>query len=97
VLGTLATRGEGAKLAPMTVTPSDTRLSDRHAAVLGQLHQTGDPNGPALSVWPGFREPERTYVQLAEAGVIAKQGLRQSQCDVYIEHIDRLNRRTSDR
>jgi len=97
VMGTLATRGEGAKLQPMTVTPEDTKLSDLMQQYWVNFIKTGDPNGPALPVWPGFREPERTYVQLAEAGVIAKQGLRQSQCDIYIEHIDRLNRRTSDR
>jgi len=97
VMGTLATRGEGTKLQPMTVTPEDTKLSDLMQQYWVNFIKTGDPNGPALPVWPGFREPERTYVQLAEAGVIAKQGLRRSQCDIYIEHIDRLNRRTSDR
>jgi para-nitrobenzyl esterase len=51
--------------------------------------KTGDPNGPGLPAWTGFRDPERTYVQLAEAGVTVKQGLRRSQCDVYIEDINR--------
>ena len=97
VLGTLATRGEGTKLAPMTVTPADTRLSDVMQQYWVNFIRTGDPNGPGLSTWPGFREPERSYVQLAEAGVTVKQGLRRSQCEVYIEHVDSLNRRRPDR
>ena len=97
VLGTLATRGEGTKLAPMTVTQADTRLSDVMQQYWVNFIRTGDPNGPRLSTWPGFREPERSYVQLAEAGVTVKQGLRRSQCEVYIEHLDSLNRRRPDR
>jgi para-nitrobenzyl esterase len=97
VLGTLATRGEGTKLAPMTVTPADTRLSDVMQQYWVNFIRTGDPNGPGLSTWPGFREPERSYVQLAEAGVTVKQGLRRSQSEVYIEHVDSLNRRRPDR
>jgi para-nitrobenzyl esterase len=97
VLGTLATRGKGTKLAPMTVTPADTRLSDVMQQYWVNFIRTGDPNGPGPSAWPGFQEPERSYVQLAEAGVTVKQGLRRSQCDVYIEHVDSLNRRRPDR
>jgi para-nitrobenzyl esterase len=97
VLGTLATRGEGTKLAPMTVTPADTTLSDMMQRYWVNFVKTGDPNGPGLRTWPGFRQPERSYVQLTEAGVTVKQGLRRSQCDIYIEHLDRLNRRTPDR
>jgi para-nitrobenzyl esterase len=97
VLGTLATRGEGTKLAPMTVTPADTRLSDVMQQYWVNFIRTGNPNGPGLPAWMGFREPERSYVQLAEAGITVKQGLRRSQCDVYIEHVDSLSRRRPDR
>ena len=97
MLGTLATRGEGTKFAPMTVTAADTTLSDMMQRYWVNFIKTGDPNGPGLRTWPGFREPERSYVQLTEAGVTVKQGLRRSQCDIYIEHVDRLNRRTPDR
>jgi para-nitrobenzyl esterase len=97
VMGTLATRGEGTKLQPMIVTPEDTRLSDVMQQYWVNFVKTGDPNGPGLPAWPGFREPERSYVQVAEAGVTIKQGLRRSQCEVYIEHVDSLARRTPDR
>jgi para-nitrobenzyl esterase len=97
VMGTLATRGEGTKLQPMTVTPEDTKLSDVMQQYWINFVKTGDPNGPGLPTWPGFREPERSYVQLAEAGVTVKQGLRRSQCDVFMEHVDRVNRRTPGR
>jgi carboxylesterase type B len=91
VSGNLATRGQGTKLAPMTVTPADTRLSDVMQQYWVNFVRTGDPNGSGLPAWPGFRARERAYVQLAQDGVTAKQGLRRSQCDVYIEHVDRVN------
>jgi para-nitrobenzyl esterase len=97
VLGTLATRGVGTKLAPMTVTPADVRLSDVMQQYWVNFVESGDPNGPGLPTWPGFREPERSYVQLDEAGVTVKPGLRRAQCDVYIEHVHTLNRGTPDR
>lgn len=97
VLGTLATRGEGTKLAPMTVTAADTTLSDMMQRYWVNFVKTGEPNGPGPRTWPGFREPERSYVQLTAAGVTVKQGLRRPQCDIYIEHLDRLSRRTPDR
>lgn len=90
VLGTLATRGAGTKLAPMTVTPADTRLSDVLQQYWVNFIRTSDPNGPGLPAWPGFREPERSYVHLAEAGVTVKQGLRRPQCDVYIDNVTGL-------
>ena len=51
--------------------------------------KTGDPNSPGLPTWPAFREPERSYVELAGTGATVKQGLRRSRCDLYIDNVTR--------
>jgi para-nitrobenzyl esterase len=87
--GTFATRAEGTKLPPIQFTPADSTLSDLMQQYWVNFVKTGDPNGPGLPPWPAFREPERAYVELADTGAIIKQGLRRSQCDLYIENVNR--------
>lgn len=89
-LGTFASRTEGTNLVPLAFTPADTRLSDLMQQYWANFVRTGDPNGPGLPMWPAFREPERSYVELAGDGATVKQGLRRAQCDLYAENVTRL-------
>ena len=51
--------------------------------------KTGDPNGPKLPRWPRFDPAARAYLDLTDAGPVAKEGLRRQICDVYTEKLKR--------
>jgi para-nitrobenzyl esterase len=89
-LGTFASRSLGTKLVPIEHTAADTALSEQMQQYWTNFVKTGDPNGPGLPAWPVFREPARAYLQLAETGPAAREGLRRAQCDLYIENMNRL-------
>jgi para-nitrobenzyl esterase len=48
--------------------------------------KTGDPNGGSLARWPKFDPTERPYLDFMDAGLVAKEGLRRSICDLYMEN-----------
>ena len=89
VFGTFASRSQGTNLLPFATTPEDSALSDVMQRYWVNFVKTGDPNGPGLPRWPTFREPERSYLELAGTGAALKQGLRRAQCDLYSENINR--------
>jgi hypothetical protein len=41
-------------------------------------------------VWPKFDSSSRAYVQFTDDGPIAKEGLRQEYCDLFIENVKRF-------
>jgi para-nitrobenzyl esterase len=92
VFGTFATRAQGTKLVPTTFTAADTTLSNLMQQYWTNFVKTGNPNGPGLPEWPDFREPARAYLQFLETGPAAREGVRRSQCDLYIENVNRLRR-----
>jgi para-nitrobenzyl esterase len=51
--------------------------------------KTGDPNGGQLPTWPKFDAVSGAYLQFTYAGPIAKEGLRRSYCDLFIENVRR--------
>jgi para-nitrobenzyl esterase len=66
-------------------------LSDRQYAPVIQEYwvnfaKTGDPNGGSLVKWPKFDPSTRAYLDLMDAGPVAKEGLRRSVCDLYSEN-----------
>ena len=71
-------------------TDSDARLSEQMQQYWINFIKTGNPNCPGLPPWPAFRDPTRAYLQFAETGPLAKEGLRRSQCDLYIENGSRV-------
>ena len=48
--------------------------------------KTGDPNGGNLPRWPKFDPAARSYLDFVDAGPVAKEGLRRSICDLYMEN-----------
>jgi para-nitrobenzyl esterase len=52
--------------------------------------KTGDPNGPGVPVWPKFDSSSRAYIQFTDAGPIAKEGMRRTYCDLFIENVKRF-------
>ena len=49
--------------------------------------KTGDPNGGSLPHWPKFDSSARAYLDLTDAGPVAKEGLRRQVCDLYTEKL----------
>jgi para-nitrobenzyl esterase len=72
-------------------TDSDTRLSDQMQQYWINFIRTGDPNGPGLPSWSAFRDPTRHFMQFAPSGAVAKEGVRRTQCDFYIENVSRTH------
>jgi len=67
----------------------DAQVSDAMQGYWTNFAKTGDPNGPGLPVWPKFAPDTRSYIQLADAGPVAKEGLRRATCDLLIENLQR--------
>jgi para-nitrobenzyl esterase len=66
-------------------------LSDRQYAPVIQEYwvnfaKTGDPNGAGLVKWPRFDPGARAYLDLMDAGPVAKEGLRRPICDLFMEN-----------
>jgi len=55
--------------------------------------KTGDPNGIKLVKWPQYDSVARAYLNFTDAGPVAKEGLRRTICDVYIENQKRTTTR----
>jgi len=70
-------------------------LADRQYAPVVQEYwvnfaKTGDPNGGGLVKWPKFDPATHAYLDLTDAGPVAKEGLRRPVCDLYAENQKRL-------
>ena len=67
----------------------------RHASEVMQQYwtnfaKTGDPNGSGLPQWPKYDAAARGYIEFADSGPVAREGLRRSFCDLYVENAKRL-------
>ena len=74
-------------------TEVDARISDVMQQYWTNFAKTGDPNGKGLPLWPKFDLSSRAYVQFADSGPVAKEGLRRPYCDHFIENVNRLTKR----
>jgi para-nitrobenzyl esterase len=54
--------------------------------------KTGNPNGAGVPQWPKFDASARGYLEFAESGPVAREGLRRPYCDLYVENVQRLLR-----
>ncbi len=90
VFGTFAIRAQGTTLTPISLTAADTALSDQMQQYWANFVKTGNPNGTGLLPWPPFSDPTRAYLEFLTAGPVAKEGLRRTQCDLFIENVYRL-------
>jgi para-nitrobenzyl esterase len=52
--------------------------------------KTGDPNGAGLPKWPRYDAAARGYIEFTDNGPEAREGLRRSYCDLYVENAKRL-------
>jgi para-nitrobenzyl esterase len=51
--------------------------------------KTGDPNGNGLPVWPKFDPAARAFLEFTESGPTARENLRPTVCNMYIENLNR--------
>jgi len=61
-------------------TEVDTKLSQAMSAAWVRFARTGDPNGPGLTSWPAFAEPQESYLEFGDQ-VLARTALRKKQLD----------------
>lgn len=83
VFGTIGA-GEGTRKYDET----DRRISEQMQQYWTNFVKTGDPNGGNLAHWPKFDSTARAYLDLADAGTVAKKGLRQQVCSVYTKMLE---------
>ena len=80
---------------PSRKTPGRYNEADEHAAAQMQEYwtnfaKTGDPNGGNLPHWPKFNAVARPYLDIMDAGPVAKVGLQRQICDLYMENQKRI-------
>jgi para-nitrobenzyl esterase len=74
---------------PGSANAVDTQISDTMQQYWTNFAKTGDPNGGQLPAWPKFDTTSRAYIQFADSGPIAKEGLRRPFCDLFTENLQR--------
>ncbi len=77
-------------LPPQVANAVDTQVSGAMQQYWTNFAKTGDPNGGQLPVWPKFDTLTRAYIQFLDTGPVAKEGLRRSYCDLFMENAARL-------
>ncbi len=65
---------------------TDQKISAEMQEYWTNFAKTGDPNGGTLARWPKFDPTSRAYLDLTDAGPVAKEGLRRPICDLYMEN-----------
>ena len=69
-------------------TDADRKAADEIRGYWLNFAKTGDPNGAGLPAWPRFDPTARAYLEFTtDNGPVAKAGLRQEVCDLYMENV----------
>jgi len=76
---------------PARATEVDSRVSEVMQRYWTNFAKTGDPNGSQLPKWPKFDTSSRAYMQFTDVGPIAKEGLRRTYCELFLENVRRLS------
>ena len=66
---------------------ADRKISNDIQTYWTNFAKTGDPNGGGLPNWPKFDSSARAYLEFTDNGPAAKEGLRRSICDLYIDNL----------
>jgi para-nitrobenzyl esterase len=86
VFGTLALGAAPAGPRPEYAV-QDRAISEAMQTYWTNFAKRGDPNDGALPRWPKFDSSSRSYLQFADSGPRAAEGLRRPFCDLYIENV----------
>jgi para-nitrobenzyl esterase len=70
-------------------TAVDHAVSDAMQRYWTNFAKSGNPNGPGLPKWPQFDPATRAFLAFEDVGPVAKEGLRRSFCDLFIENLKR--------
>jgi len=65
---------------------SDVQYAPQMQEYWTNFAKTGDPNGGKLVKWPKFDAKARAYMDFADAGPVAKQGLQRQVCELWMEN-----------
>ena len=65
--------------------PADVKLAEQMESYWTNFAKTGDPNGPGLPRWTKFEAAKKSYMSFTESGATAGEGLRQLQCDLFLD------------
>jgi para-nitrobenzyl esterase len=68
-------------------TDPDPKLSGQVQTYWTNFVKTGDPNGANLPAWPKYDAVKRGYLELTNAGPVAKSDLRRPFCQIYSEKL----------
>jgi para-nitrobenzyl esterase len=68
----------------------DRQVSEAMQHYWTNFAKHGDPNGGELPAWPRFDGSSRRFLQFADSGPIAKEALRRTFCDLFIDNVKRL-------
>jgi para-nitrobenzyl esterase len=82
-------------LAPDRYKDADRALSAAMQGYWTNFAKSGDPNAPPNGQprWPRFDASARGYMEFTDNGPVAKEALRRSYCDLYVENAKRLGAR----
>jgi para-nitrobenzyl esterase len=64
---------------------SDVKLAEQMESYWTNFAKSGDPNGPGLPRWTKFDAAKKSYISFTEGGAVAGEGLRQLQCDLFLD------------
>ncbi len=69
---------------------ADRAISSAMQQYWTNFAKTGNPNGAGLPQWPKFDATARGYIEFADSGPVAHEGLRRPFCDLYGDNVKRL-------
>ncbi len=69
--------------------PEDYALSKAMQEYWTNFAKTGNPNAPDLPAWPQYQAETRKYLEFTDKGPVAGAELRQKQCEVFAESLQK--------
>jgi para-nitrobenzyl esterase len=66
---------------------ADRRLSDQVMEYWANFARSGNPNGESMPNWPRHDPKAAAYLDFAENGPVAKEGLRREACGIFEQRL----------